>query len=462
MLTKAIDLHRSGDDDRALARALAYAVRVNEVNGKPEAAAACSREAVAILESYPPSADLAFAVGEQAWLRLMQGDDDRRGIELADRAIAVAEEVGDDLTVARSLVLKGAIGHSSATGRTSFSLVEDGYQRAVIGGFRFDEVYALINMAGLMADVREVERAADLAQRARDTAARYEIRSLEIYSQAMYSEILVWKGDWAAAEDLATEVLGAHPHAELIAWRMLGTLQARRGRSEAAATLDRMWSLAETSAELQNMDPAASALAEHMWLTGADDPARLAVLLEVVDRGLRSGYVWPSGALGFWMWKLGALATVPDTLSDFYRWVIEGEWEAAAEFWRARGVPYEQALALMHGDDEARVQALRIFEDLGAAAADRRLRRELLDAGVSIPRGRAQATRDHAAGLTARQAEVLELLAEGLTNTEIADRLFVSRRTVDNHVSAILMKLDVSSRTRAVDVARDQGLLGDG
>ncbi len=65
-----------------------------------------------------------------------------------------------------------------------------------------------------------------------------------------------------------------------------------------------------------------------------------------------------------------------------------------------------------------------------------------MDRGVRVPRGRSRATRDHAAGLTARQAEILELLAEGLTNTEIADELFVSHRTVENHVSAVLMKLD--------------------
>ncbi|MFV1963643.1 MAG: response regulator transcription factor, partial [Acidimicrobiia bacterium] len=62
-------------------------------------------------------------------------------------------------------------------------------------------------------------------------------------------------------------------------------------------------------------------------------------------------------------------------------------------------------------------------------------------------------------GLTARQAEVLHLLAEGLTNTEIADRLFVSPRTVENHVSAVLTKLASTTREEAVTRARDEGLL---
>jgi DNA-binding NarL/FixJ family response regulator len=61
--------------------------------------------------------------------------------------------------------------------------------------------------------------------------------------------------------------------------------------------------------------------------------------------------------------------------------------------------------------------------------------------------------------LTARQAEVLQLLARGLPNARIADELFVSYRTVENHVSAILMKLDVASREAAVTTARSRGIL---
>jgi DNA-binding NarL/FixJ family response regulator len=68
---------------------------------------------------------------------------------------------------------------------------------------------------------------------------------------------------------------------------------------------------------------------------------------------------------------------------------------------------------------------------------------------VSAPRGRSRATRAHPAGLTARQAEVLDLLVEGLTNAEIADRLFLSPRTVENHVAAVLLKLDASTRDAA-------------
>lgn len=457
-LERAIRSRREAGDDRALGRLLAFAVRVFEVNGRPEDAEASSVEAVATLQLYGPSHDLAFALNQRGLLNLMRGDDDLAGIEFADRAIAIAEAAGDDLAVAQALILKGSIGHSSGD-RSPVSLVEEGYRRAKEGGFRYEESYALVCLAGLAADIRDVERASDLAQRARNTAARHEIRHLENYAQAMYAEILVWKGDWHAAEDAATQVIGTNPHSEIVALRMLGAIQARRGRAEAKTTLVRMWSLAEASGELQHIDPGASVLAEYLWLSGEDDPAQMERLTEVLDRSMASGFLWPSGALAFWMWKLGLLTTVPDRVSDFYRWIIEGRWEAAADFWEAKGVPYERGLALMHGDEGAQLAAIEIFETLGATAAANRVRRKLLDEGVRLPRGKARSTREHAAGLTARQAEVLELLAENLTNVQIADRLFVSYRTVENHVAAILMKLDVASREAAVDTAIDLGIL---
>ena len=78
-----------------------------------------------------------------------------------------------------------------------------------------------------------------------------------------------------------------------------------------------------------------------------------------------------------------------------------------------------------------------------------------------MPRGPRPSTRRNEARLTARELEVLRLLADGLRNAAIAERLFLSPRTVDHHVSAILRKLDVQSRGEAVAEAGRLGLLQD-
>ena len=82
------------------------------------------------------------------------------------------------------------------------------------------------------------------------------------------------------------------------------------------------------------------------------------------------------------------------------------------------------------------------------------VRRELRQVGVSrLPRRPSPRTRTNPAGLTDRQVEVFGLLADGLTNAEIAERLVVSVRTVDHHVVAVLAKLKVTSRREAAPLA---------
>jgi DNA-binding NarL/FixJ family response regulator len=139
---------------------------------------------------------------------------------------------------------------------------------------------------------------------------------------------------------------------------------------------------------------------------------------------------------------------------------MAGDWRAAAEAWEAIGCPYEQALALMDGDEAAQRYALTIFERLGARPAAEMLRRQLRTAGArGLPRGPRPATQANPYGLTNRQFEILLLLAEGLRNPEIADRLSTTPKTIEHHVSDVLAKLNVRSRAEAVRLAFQLGLV---
>ena len=461
IVTRAIELHRSTGEDFVLARALTFAVRVNENMGRPEVADACMAEAVAILESYPLSGDLASAVSQQAWLSLMRNDM-VRAVELADRTLELAEETSDEQTMIHALNTKGVATYSRGD-PDGFRLLEEARTRAQQGGYPFEETRALVNMASAVADRRELEQADDLSRLATDTAIRYEIRAFENVALARLAEVLLWKGDWAAAEDIAAEVLGSNIQANSLSGRALGrvmgTLQTRRGSPEAPTTLERTWSDAEASGEMQAILPVAAALAEYFWLTGAANSVRIARLLEILSEGTRSGLPWDSGELALWLWKLDELSEVPDGIAEPYRLVMEGKPTKTAALWDTMGMPYERAIALMHGDEKDQLEALEVFETLGAMAFASKLRQQLRDQGVTVPPTKTRNTRRDAAGLTARQAEVLQLLIEGLTNIDIADRLFLSPRTVEHNVAAVMTKLNASTRHEAVAFATEQGLL---
>jgi len=126
----------------------------------------------------------------------------------------------------------------------------------------------------------------------------------------------------------------------------------------------------------------------------------------------------------------------------------------------ALGCPYEQARALAEGDTEAQLEALNLFDDLGARPAADAVRRQLRAAGRrGLPRGLRASTQSNPHQLTAREVEVLALLCEGLKNSEIAERLCRSVRTVDHHLAAVFAKLGVASRTEAVAAALRDGLV---
>jgi len=195
---------------------------------------------------------------------------------------------------------------------------------------------------------------------------------------------------------------------------------------------------------------------EAYWLEGRLDVARAELdRIRGASAGLAVSYRrW----LALWTRRLTGVAE-PVDLEPFASHVA-GDAAHAAELWDQLGYRYEAALALLDTKEEANLrEALTRFVDLGAEAAARVVRRTMRDLGMrSIPVGARTTTRAHPRGLTAREQEILQLLAKGNSNEEIADSLFISVRTVENHVSAILAKLGTGSRKGAAIEARRLGL----
>jgi len=169
------------------------------------------------------------------------------------------------------------------------------------------------------------------------------------------------------------------------------------------------------------------------------------------------------GELACWRWRAGLLTEAPSDAEEVCRLQIGGHADRAIRFWRETGRPYETALARFDSRDPEQLrQALDEFRALEARPAVALVARRLRELGErAVPRGPRPRTRANPYGLTARELDVLPLLAQGLRNAEIAKRLVVSQKTVDHHVSAILRKLNVRTRGEASAAALRLGLLDD-
>jgi len=271
------------------------------------------------------------------------------------------------------------------------------------------------------------------------------------------------RGRWDDAVATAKLVLRdrrTSPLPAILALVVIGLVRARRGERDPWSPLDEAAALARPSGELQRIEPVAGARAEAVWLEGRQD-AVVDATEDALELARRRGVVRVVDELACWRRRAGATEEVPVGGDAPYALELAGDSMRAAERWTALGCPYEAALAKAEaGEDEPLRAALEDLQGMRAKAAAAIVTRRLRERGArDLPRGPRAATRDNPANLTAREVEVLGLVAQGLRNRDIAERLFLSEKTVGHHVSAILRKLDLDTRGQASAEAMRLGLV---
>ncbi|MCY1141921.1 AAA family ATPase [Actinoplanes sp. Pm04-4] len=466
-LTEALDACRDAlalrtelGDPVAIGVSLRWMSRLSWWNGRPEQAREFGFRSVEVLEAQPPGAELAAAYSNLSQL-FMLGDEDERSIAWAGRAIELARAVGDRETEVHALINLGSarMHLGDPAGVAELRRAHD--LAVAVGGLDDSAGRALVNLASSAVDAYDFDTADETFDRILPFLVARDLDGYHRHLLGHRARMLLARGDWAAASvDVAEALSGPAMHGGGLVPAVAARAMLRARRDEPGA-LDDAREAGERgypTGEGQFFCPAAIALAEAYWLAG--DPVRAGREAERgLEVALRIGHPWFAGELAFWKWRSGDSAPAPSVAAEPYRLVIDGDWRAAAAGFTAMGCTYLAACCLAHGDVDATAEALRVFDRLGAVAPARRLRAELRERGLRVPRGPRAATAADPTGLTGRQQEVLALLAEGLSNAGIAARLTLSPKTVDHHVSAVLAKLGVSSRGRAAAEARERGLI---
>lgn len=432
------------------------------MEGRNEEAEEASRTAISVLRGLPDGPDSARVYRTQALLRMLNRDI-AEAVAWGERAIAISERFGDRPglvgglnTVGSALVVGGDLERGRGLLERSLRLAQEDQAAPQVAN-------AYTNLGSAFGEVHRFADADRYLSAGIAYATEHDLDTSRLYGVAWLALTRVHQGRWGEATDLAVEVIRrptASAISRIMAYLALGRVRARRGDPEVMTPLDEALALSEPTGTLQRLAPVRAARAEAAWLAG-DRPRTGVEARAAFDLAARQGHVWFVGELGYWRWLAGDLGTPPDGMAEPYALQVAGDWRGAAAAWEELGCPYEAARARAEGDDEGAVrEAMATFERLGARPATAATRRRLQELGArDIPRGPRPATRANPAGLTAREVEVLRLVAGGLRNADIAERLFLSPKTVGHHVSAMLAKLDVRSRTEAAQVATRLGVL---
>jgi DNA-binding CsgD family transcriptional regulator len=461
--TEAIEEYRRIGDRLREGDALRIRSAVGWCHGYAAECTRDGRDAVSLLETVPASRELGYAYANLGWLHSVS-EERPEARAWAVRAIELGQRLGAQDVVIRATTDLGVAelldGAPEGLARLEAALASAGE-----AGF-VDEVGRLyLNLVRPASTIRNYAITERYLDPGLQHCSDHGLELYRLYLLASAARVALDTGHWDQAVDHAQAVLrvpGCSTTPRILTLVVLALVRVRRGDPEVRPLLDEAWALAEPTGEIPRIGPVAVARAEAAWLTG-----RLHEIVEATDAALELAVsresTWRLGELLSWRRRAGVRDGVALQLRGPFAAQISGDWREAAEQWTQLGCPYEAALALADADEEESLRlAIHELQRLGAKPAAAIVARRLQERGVrNVPRGPRPSTRTNQAQLTARELEVVRLLADGLRNAAIAERLFLSPRTVDHHVSAILRKLNVQSRGEAVAEGGRLGLLQD-
>lgn len=453
----AITIWRLLERDDKVGENLRALSRLHWYRGEAAEATRYSDQAIRILESTPPSAEHAVAYSLRSQLHMLNDQMDD-AVRWGERSLALAEQF--DAADVRMHALNN-IGTALAFrgDEDGVAMLEQSLELALDANHHEHAARAYNNLAEYAVEFR----CFDLAEKTLADGIAYDIEhdldSWTYYLSGRQAQLRMDQGRLQDALTIAQGVIDREKLTLLMklpAGLVASRTRLRLGEADAVANLSGVLNDALATDELQHVVPARLGLIEAAWLLDLPDVATehmdALLALSEADR-----HPWNNGERSIWAKRLGMSdVPVPADLPEPYQLELAGKFGEAAAAWDALGLPYAGALALAQSKKQSELlQALQVFDGVGAQAGSAKVRRQFKSKGTDAPlpnsrRGPYKGAKDHPLGLTIKEQEILSLLAKGFTNREMSERLKRSQRTVEHHVSAVLAKLNASSRIAAV------------
>ena len=453
---KALNIWKKKNHTEKIGNCMRFLSRLWWFDGNRKQAESFAGQAIQALDSLPTSRAKAMAYSNMSQLKMLS-DQVEDCMFWGEKAISMAKELNDDEILCHALNNVGDVQiRIFSTRKQGIELLQESLNIALKNSYHEHAARAYTNLGHNGMLIKDY----DLAKKAFDEGIQYcEERNLDswtMYMLASLARVHFETGSWNDALKIAEDLLKGDylpPPEKIFALVVVGSIRTRRGEADAYPLLNEAKSKAMQTMELQRIVPALSALLEYEWIKGTR-----CIEEEVINNTIgmmnQMGNLYENSEFAFWLKKARNQELPLQEVYEGYKLDNLKNVHQAVTNWQNAGCPYEEGLALFEGDEDDKRKAISIIHKLGALAVYEKLKFEMRSSGIkSIPRGLRKSTQENPALLTDRELEVLQLLNEGMQNKEIAARLFISAKTVDHHISAILFKLDVNSRTKAVQEA---------
>jgi len=457
----ALAIHIETGDRLRQGDSLRFLSRLHYLNGERGRAEERGAQAIAILADYPTTPELALAYANLAHLAML-ADDAAEAVRWSEQAIPIARQLGRDDILATVLNNYGTAIQYEDFDR-GLGLLDQSIALARRSGSEEHVARAYTNKGWTLMQARHLDQAVAVQDEGIDYCRERDLETWVDYMTGGKALALLDLGRWDEAEQLARLVVVDRGNTHLMrnpAVRALAQLRIRRGHDDPEPLVAELRAHMENGREAPRFAGMALIVAERAWTDDAATDDALALLEMAARLAAAASSPWDRGALWTWQQRLGASVPPPAGLTGHHAALAAGDVAEAVAMCRARAMPFEEAMMLIAGDAGQAAAGLAILDRLGAAATTARARANLGARGLRRgARGPRASTRSNSFGLTRRELDVLCAIDKGWTNKEIGERLFVSAKTVDHHVSAILGKVDARTRGEAAAVARSHGLI---